>query len=211
MVKQDLTLWHQRWANNNIGFHQKNINQNLQDYVKQHQQKLGQHVLVPLCGKSLDMLWLKQQGFKVTGIEVSEQAIKAFFMENNLAYELTSINGGQSYHTDKIQILKKSFFELDQKDFMNQIDWIYDRAALIALDENLRKVYAKQLLKITPQAKHMLCICMEKLNDEKSGPPFSVKEQEIKDLYQNFWNKLKVERFKKKDAPDTSVYFFYRH
>jgi Thiopurine S-methyltransferase (TPMT). len=35
-------------------------------------------VLVPLCGKSLDMDWLLDAGYKVFGIELSNIAIQAF-------------------------------------------------------------------------------------------------------------------------------------
>ncbi|MCI5072493.1 thiopurine S-methyltransferase [bacterium] len=210
MVKQNLKPWHQRWAENNIGFHQQNINQHLQDYVKQHQQQLGEHVLVPLCGKSMDMLWLKKQGFKVTGIEISQQAIQSFFTENNLEYEIDLVKQGQCYRAEDIQILEKSFFDVNQEDLLTKVNWVYDRAALIALDESLRKAYASHLKKLIPQAKHMLCICIEKSIGDESGPPFSVMEKEVRHLYQSFWSEMQIKRIEKQDAPDTCVYSFYK-
>ena len=44
-------------------------------------------VFVPLCGKSLDMVWLLEQGFSVTGCEISELAVQQFFTENSIPYE----------------------------------------------------------------------------------------------------------------------------
>ena len=42
------------------------------------------HVFVPLCGKSVDMLWFAKQGLDVIGIELSEIAVTQFFAENDL-------------------------------------------------------------------------------------------------------------------------------
>ena len=38
----------------------------------------GSEVIVPLCGKSLDMLWLAEQGYSVVGLEMVEEAVMAF-------------------------------------------------------------------------------------------------------------------------------------
>lgn len=44
----------------------------------------GSRVFVPLCGKSLDMIWLAQQGHEVIGVELSPVAVEDFFRENGL-------------------------------------------------------------------------------------------------------------------------------
>lgn len=209
MVKQDLTFWHQRWENNNIGFHQQKVNQDLKAYVRQHQQHLGQHVLLPLCGKSLDMVWLKDQGYRVTGIEISQQAIETFFKEQNLKYQ--TLEDGQYYQSENLYIIEKSFFELTQDKLLVDVDWIYDRAALIALDKNLRKQYAKQLHVLCPKAQHMLCVSMEKAKGDQTGPPFSVFEKEVRQLYKNSWSKVEVKRYEKTDRLDKTVYYFYKN
>ena len=49
----------------------------------------GSTVLVPLCGKSRDLLWLAQHDFRVTGIEISPIAVEGFFRENGLEAERT--------------------------------------------------------------------------------------------------------------------------
>ena len=43
-------------------------------------------LFLPLCGKSLDMVWLADKGHSVTGVEWSELAIKQFFEETKLEY-----------------------------------------------------------------------------------------------------------------------------
>ncbi len=43
-------------------------------------------ILVPLCGKSLDLHWLYQHGHSVVGVELSGLAAKQFFEENGIQY-----------------------------------------------------------------------------------------------------------------------------
>lgn len=75
-------FWHERWARNEIGFHLGEVN----PYLLRHWPSLalpnGARVLVPLCGKSLDMAWLVEQGFTVVGVELSEKAVRAFLTSN---------------------------------------------------------------------------------------------------------------------------------
>ena len=39
---------------------------------------------MPLCGKSLDMVWLAAQGHEVLGVELAPLAVEQFFAENEL-------------------------------------------------------------------------------------------------------------------------------
>ena len=78
-------FWLQRWQNSEIGFHRDEVNPNLLEYIDALGLKTGDSVLVPLCGKSKDMVWLAQRGVNVVGVELSEIAIAAFFEENQLS------------------------------------------------------------------------------------------------------------------------------
>ncbi|MDE2387962.1 MAG: thiopurine S-methyltransferase, partial [Betaproteobacteria bacterium] len=77
--------WQERWNRNDTGFHQTEINPYLREFWQRLQLSPASTVLVPLCGKSLDMLWLRQQGHAVLGVELSTIAAQAFFTENKLA------------------------------------------------------------------------------------------------------------------------------
>jgi len=78
----DPQFWHERWQRNETGWHQREINAHLQDFWPQLQQPAGGRVLVPLCGKSRDLLWLRAQGHAVLGVEISPIAVREFFAEN---------------------------------------------------------------------------------------------------------------------------------
>ena len=78
----EATYWQDRWDNNLVGFHMDDVNPYLQKYWPVLDIQVGQQVLLPLCGKSLDMLWLAGQGYEVLGIEISPVAVESFFIEN---------------------------------------------------------------------------------------------------------------------------------
>ena len=64
-------------------------------FMSEGKERDGLSVFVPLCGKTLDMVWLCQQGHTVVGCELSEIAALDFFKENSIPYETreSSMNG----------------------------------------------------------------------------------------------------------------------
>ena len=77
-------FWHERWERAEIGFHKQEINVHLQQFWNCLELPAGERVFVPLCGKSLDLLWLAGEDHPVTGVELSPIAVDAFFQENEL-------------------------------------------------------------------------------------------------------------------------------
>jgi len=74
-------FWHQRWASNQIGFHEGQVNAYLARHYPQLGLAPGETVFVPLCGKSVDLRWLADQGAHVIGVELSPIAVESFFAE----------------------------------------------------------------------------------------------------------------------------------
>ncbi len=83
-------FWHKRWADNQIGFHQGQVNSYLQTHWPALGLETGSRVLVPLCGKSLDLVWLAGQGYRVLGVELSRRAVEDFFREHGLEARCSS-------------------------------------------------------------------------------------------------------------------------
>ena len=76
-------------------------------------------VLVPLCGKSKDMIWLAQNGCSVVGIEYVGAAIVAFFEENAITYEKTEDSSGVTCYKSTnanlpIRIAEGDFYSITQ-------------------------------------------------------------------------------------------------
>ena len=104
-------FWHDCWERGRLGFHQVAYNRHLLEFWPGLGLPPGAHVLVPLCGKSLDMLWLLDQGYRVTGIELSRKAVEDFFAENGLAFDRREHENTTVYRHDRLQILCADLFD----------------------------------------------------------------------------------------------------
>jgi len=180
------TFWLERWEQNQIGFHQAEINH----YLSTHWAELGLGegvpVFVPLCGKSLDMLWLREQGHPVLGVELSEKAVIAFFNENDLSAAVSSNEAFHIYQTEGLKLLAGDFFALSPAE-LDGVRAVYDRASLIALPPPMRKDYAAHMATLLPAGAHILLVTMEYPEGALEGPPFSVSEEEVHALFgENF-------------------------
>lgn len=186
-------FWHERWRSGRIGFHQQQVNPLLQHHWSLLRGLGEGRVLVPLSGKSLDMLWLREQGHEVTGVELNELACQAFWSEQLVAVEARHEGEFVVRQKDGLRLLCGDFFALPAKEF-ESIAWVYDRAALIAFPEPMRKRYARTLNEQLPSGVGMLLITLE-FNDAE-GPPFSVTEEEVRSLYSDRFaiEKLAAER-----------------
>ncbi|MBD3755003.1 MAG: thiopurine S-methyltransferase [Gammaproteobacteria bacterium] len=177
-------FWHDMWESGVVGFHQTEIN----GFLQQYWQRLGLHgdetVLVPLCGKSLDMLWLSGQGHKVLGVELSQKALDEFLDENKLISAPLVHAHFCGYQLAAMALLCGDFFHLSAAD-CEAVKAVYDRAALVALPPEMRKQYAAHLQTILPAGTKMLLVNLEYDQSLLNGPPFSVPESEIRQLFAN--------------------------
>ncbi len=175
-------FWLERWERGEIGFHLDDINPYLRQYWPQLQVPAGSRVLVPLCGKSLDMLWLRDQGYRVTGIELSRLAVEAFFQEAGLMPEISVIGELQHYAAGDIEIFCGDFFALTAAG-VPDLAAVYDRASLIALPPDLRSRYVPHLAALAGKSTVSLLVTMDYPQVEMPGPPFAVSEAEVRQLY----------------------------
>ena len=144
-------FWHARWQNNQIGFHEREANGQLIKFWKAVEAPKGAHIFVPLCGKTLDLIWLRDQGYQVTGVEISPIAVSDFFKENNLQPSVTKQGKFERWEVDGITLLRGDFFDLTTEDVAS-CDAVYDRASLIALPIEMRGDYVEHCFKILPEA-----------------------------------------------------------
>ncbi|MCP5162649.1 MAG: thiopurine S-methyltransferase [Hahellaceae bacterium] len=177
-------FWQDRWTRNEIGFHQDSINQYLVDFWSTLSPSGNESVLVPLCGKSHDILWLNQKGHAVLGVELSDMACRDFFLESKLNATVTPGSPFTTYIHDDIQLWCGDFFALSPQDTAH-CKLIFDRAALIALPSETRQLYAAQLKSLTQNGAKILLVTMEYPQAEMDGPPFSVPSEEVHQLFQS--------------------------
>jgi len=179
----DKDFWHARWQANQIGFHQNEINPGLVRYWSSLQLEQQGRVLVPLCGKTLDMIWLLDQGHCILGVEISQLAVEAFFAENRLTPEVRAERNFTRWSCDRMEILCGDFFGLTPGD-IGRIDALYDRAALIALTPAQRARYADRITELLAPQTPGLLITLDYEQGEMDGPPFAVSATEVSERYQ---------------------------
>ena len=179
----DAGFWHQRWQNAEIGFHQPRPLPLLCKHWPTLGVAPGARVFVPLCGKSLDMVWLAEQGHDVLGVELSPLAVAAFFAERGQVPEVFESRYGTHsvahWQGRRIELICGDAFALDAE-ALRDCGAFYDRAALIALPPALRERYVAWLGDALPVHSRGLLITLEYEQREMAGPPFSVDEDEVR-------------------------------
>ncbi|MCE9575659.1 MAG: thiopurine S-methyltransferase [Deltaproteobacteria bacterium] len=174
------SFWEARWAQGQTAFHEGAPNR----FLLRHGELLGSagRVLVPLCGKSVDLDALAEQGLEVTGCELVEQAVREYFAERHAEPIERAVGALRAFTADAVphvRVLCGDVFALD--DAHGRFDALFDRAAVVALPLEMRERYVPHIAsRLEPGARGLL-VTFE--HDTGSGPPFSVERDEVLRLY----------------------------
>ncbi len=177
----DQDFWLARWRNNQIGFHEGEPNALLVAHFAALGVPPGGRVFVPLCGKSCDIGWLCDQGYRVVGVELSRHAVEQLFAVMGLTPVTASVGRLERFEAGGVRIFVGDIFDLD-REILGPADAVYDRAALVALPLSLRERYAAHLVAISHAAPQLL-VTFAYDQTRQSGPPFSVEESDIQAYY----------------------------
>ena len=186
-------FWQKRWQEKRIGFNQSEVNPLLVKYFGHLNVPAGGRVFVPLCGKSIDMVWLAAQGYDVVGVELVEIAVQAFFTEQNVqpnVHQLVDNPAIKCYQGQlfgqEVEIWVADIFALTSAE-IGSIDAVYDKAALIALPANMRPKYSEQIRKLGGNVSNkiapQLLLTLNYDQSQKNGPPFSISSEQIQHYY----------------------------
>jgi thiopurine S-methyltransferase len=178
----DNQRWLECWRDQQTDFHQTLVNPLLIKFWSTLNLAHGSRVFVPLCGKSLDMIWLAQQGHEVIGVELSPVAVRAFFRENGLKPVKRKLGKFTLWNYGKLSILCGDYFALSKAE-LGVFDTVYDRAALTALPEDVRSLYVAQLKKIVPKTARVFLLTIEDAAQHASLNEAVAIDEEIKALY----------------------------
>lgn len=175
-------FWHERWQTSQIGFHQSTVHPMLARWWPALGVPAQARVYVPLCGKSLDMVWLAERGHTVVGSELSAIAIGDFFAERGLTPSVREAGAFTTHAAGAYEILQGDALALTGG-LLGSPGAVYDRAALVALPADMRPRYADTMARLVPAGAPMLLIAFEYPQELRGGPPFSVEAGEIRDLF----------------------------
>jgi len=175
-------FWHERWRSGRIGFHRSDVHPFLRRHFTRLGIRPGDAMFVPLCGKTVDMVWLREQGARVDGVEISPVAVEAFFSESGFAVTESTIEAFRMFEGEGIRLYCGDFFDL-KREIIGDCHAVYDRAALIAFPEEQRKSYIRHLMKVVQPDTPILLITLEYPQAQMEGPPFAVTHGEIEHLF----------------------------
>lgn len=199
-------FWLEKWAQPNPGWIQEKTNSRLIRYWSSLGLDANAPVLVPLCGDSIDMDWLVASGHRVCGADLSLTAIQAWAQRHDLTLEEVKADGradslmrwNVSAGTEVFvqteaaqgaveqlapQFLCGDFLSLSAGDLPMPPQAVYDRAALIALPSDMRKMYAAKLMELLQPGCRILLITLAYDQQKMKGPPFSVEDEEVEKLF----------------------------
>ncbi|MEM8815578.1 MAG: thiopurine S-methyltransferase [Pseudomonadota bacterium] len=184
------TGWVERWEEGRIGWHEAAGNRGL----KRHWRARDRDVLVPLCGKAQDLIWLAEQGNRVTGVELAPLAVQQFFAESGLSHDIDESGALPVYAARElpVRIACGDYFEFAETGF----DAHFDRGALVALPAELRGRYAAHTQGLLGEAALQCVITVEYDQKVAAGPPFAVPQAELT----AYWPRLEL-----KEARDDSA------
>jgi thiopurine S-methyltransferase len=206
----DTDFWAQRWREGRIGFHEGRPN----SFLERHGARLtagraSRRVLVPLCGKAEDLAYLASLGHQVVGVEMVEQAVRAFFEEHGLSPHVTAGAHGTAWTAGGVTILCADVFACTVAD-VGPVNAFYDRAALIAFPAPLRPRYVRHLRALLAPGSEGIVVTLEYPPEAIQGPPFSVDESELREHYagaavESLGTKTPVDNARLRDLGDAAV------
>lgn len=172
----DKEFWLSKWNENQLGFHQQDYNQYMVNFFKDYQFK-DKSVLIPLAGKSKDILWFLDKGFKVFAVEIAQKAIIDFFEEASISYS----KKGNIYSSKNLEFICDDMFNIENN---IQYDFIYDRASLVALPKEMRTRLYDLYNSLIAKSSTLFSIVIDYNKELMNGPPFNINDSEIKNMFQ---------------------------
>ncbi|TQF67573.1 thiopurine S-methyltransferase [Pseudoalteromonas luteoviolacea] len=175
------SFWFDKWQSREIAFHEGRVNQLLERHVEALNLERGAHIFVPLCGKTRDIAWLLQWGYRVTGAELSKVAVEELFNELGVEPKIKKIDKFEVYTYHDLTVYVGDFFEMTSE-LLQKVDAIYDRAAFIAMPDAMLTGYCDVLKEITKKAPQLL---IGYLYDQNlvAGPPFALSQSRLNTYY----------------------------
>ncbi|XP_013388872.1 probable thiopurine S-methyltransferase [Lingula anatina] len=209
---KDLDAWKSKWVEGQARWHKTVVHQLLVKHLDRLLAgKSNAKIFFPLCGKSLDMKWLADQGHTVVGVEASELAVQSFFTENDIQYTVTDVPAidGKLYQDldNKIRIYVGDFFKFS-REMEGEFDSIWDRGSLVAIDIEDRERYVKLMVSLMSEDCQYLAEVYHYEGGDKEPPPHSVHPDTIHKLFENTCDVKMIEHIdlKQPDAICTSSF-----
>lgn len=197
----DHAFWLDRWEKADTGFHQAAAH----DFLMRHWSALGvakgAQVLVPLCGKSNDMVWLADHGHTIIGTELAPLAVDQFFAERTRMPAVVTEGAFTVKRAGPFELWCGDHLALDPA-VTRRVGGVFDRAALVAMPRVMQNAYADKLAELTPPDVPVLLVSLDYDPSEMDGPPFPISPERVDEL---FGSNFRVGMLEKRDSLASSA------
>ncbi|WP_114418347.1 thiopurine S-methyltransferase [Marinospirillum perlucidum] len=204
----DRAYWEAVWREEEQGFHQTRINPHLQRFWSRLKLRPQARVLVPLCGKTLDMNWLLSEGHDVVGVDYSVKARDEFLASRPYPVRFSDQGDLKLAHQGSLLFVAGDVFHLRQE-MLRSVDALYDRAALVALPPAARQNYVFFLAQCLRPGAQILLITRQ-APEARSLPPFNISIDEVERLYACNFHIEQLHREDRQDGVIEEVFLLRR-
>lgn len=173
--------WKARWRDGNFPWHRDHVHPDLHAFGGTFLGERARRVFVPLCGKSVDLRWLADQGHDVVGVELSELAVEAMCEEQSIDPERDIDGPFTVYRAERLTVYCGDYFELTPAQVGAERVW--DKASMIALPPDLRGRYVAHLRTLVAADSAIMLNAIDYDQSVMDGPPFSVTAAEVRERY----------------------------
>lgn len=173
-------FWESRWNEGQIAFHRPEPNVLLVEHIAYFEG--AKRIYVPLCGKSVDLAYLRGRGHEVIGTEFVPLAIEQLFAALGETPTVTKRGPYRAHEVKGLTILQGDAFEVTPELLGGHVDMIYDRASMIAVAPATRAQFMETFNRVLSPKGRIAEIVFEYDQTKIDGPPWSVKEEELDEM-----------------------------
>ncbi len=196
-------FWRSAWREGRTAFHRDEVNSTLRTHGERVFGAAPGRLLVPLCGKTLDLAWLAARGHEAVGVELARQAIEELFAREGVAPVIVEHGAYREWDSTRgWRVLEADILTLgpESAGLGGLFDGVWDRAALVALDPERRVAYARVVTSLLRPGGTVLLETFDFDGARKPGPPHAVPADEVARLWP--W---RAERLEQRDLTAESV------
>lgn len=192
--------WKTRWKEGRFAWHMDGANPHLVEFFPRLEDGdlTGKRVLVPLCGKTVDLRWFYEKGMSVVGVELSELAVRAFFTENGFDFKVEDCSAIPECkifkHDERLRIYLSDLFKLDVNALGGEFDFLWDRGALVAMMPAEQKRYWNLISSFLSDKGQVLLECFEYEPGCREAHPYSIPFDELNAILENSFTAKEIHR-----------------
>ena len=157
-------------------------------------------ILLPLCGKSVDLLWLWRHGHDVVGVEDFAKSISDFAADSHLVPEDVNNNKSQDEEMQAIKecIGAEEMLSLLQSSFSpsnasgspftdHSFNAVWDRSAFVSMPPRYHGFYAEAIKRLLNWHDFRFMLLVYEFDETAvKGPPYAVTQDRVRALFQDF-------------------------